>query len=82
MDTSRLTELVKIKDKAKSSKADKREFCDLWLELIREEGPVEKAFQFLIDGFPFCGMEPFAGYLKSSEDMQKTVIAFLHSSVF
>lgn len=82
MDTSRLTELVKIKDKAKASKADKREFCDLWLELIREEGPGEKAFQFLIDGFPFSGMEPFAGYLKSSEDMQKTVIAFLHSSAF
>lgn len=28
MDTARLKELVKIKDKAKASKADKREFCE------------------------------------------------------
>ena len=82
MDTARLTELVKIQKKADSSKAVKKEFYDNWLQFIREEGPGEEAFRFLIEGFPFCGMEPFAEYLRTSEDMQKTVIAFLRSSAF
>ena len=82
MDTARLTELVKIKDKAKASKVDKKEFCDLWIQLVREEGLGEEAYRFLVDGFPFCGVEPFIECLRSSEDMQKTVIAFLHSAAF
>ena len=80
MDTARLKELVKIKDKAKASKADKREFCEGWLQLIREEGPTDEVFEFLVAGFSFCGMEPFAEYLRTAEDRQKAVIAFLRSS--
>ncbi len=82
MDTARLMELAKIQKKAESSKTVKKEFYDLWLQFIREEGPREEAFQFLVDGFSFAGMEPFAEYLRTSDDMQKTVITFMHSASF
>lgn len=82
MDTARLAELVKIKDKSKASKADKKEFCELWMQLVREKGLGENAFRFLVDGFPFCGVEPFMECLRYSEDKQKMVIAFLHSAAF
>ena len=82
MDTAKLAELVKIQKKADSSRMIKKEFYDNWLQYIREEGPGEEVFRLMIEGFPFCGMEPFAEYLRMSEDIQKTVISFLHSSAF
>ena len=82
MDTARLNELVKMQKKTDSSKAVKKEFNDNWLQFIREKGPGEEAFRYLIEGSSFCGMEPFAEYLRSSEDMQKTVIEFLKSEAF
>ena len=82
MDTARLNELVKMQKKTDSSKAVRKEFYDNWLQFILEEGPGEEAFRYLIEGFPFCGMEPFADYLRTSEEMQKTVIEFLKSEAF
>ena len=82
MDTVRLKELVKIQKKSESSKTVKKEFYDLWLQFIKEDGPGEEAFQLLVDGFSFAGMEPFVEYLRTSENVQKTVITFMHSTSF
>lgn len=70
MDTVKLDELMKIKKKGDTSKANKDLYREQMVALFRDKGYVNMTEKYFYEGFSFCGALPFIEFMKESNDKE------------